>query len=61
MHQKDKNIPFWDFDAYFGDSESVLNMTDEQKRYIIIKYGENALAQSILKAKVILIAFKSTF
>lgn len=52
--KKEQNIAFWDFDRYFGDNDSILNISESEKEYLIHEFGEYAFSQSYLKAKVMI-------
>ena len=48
----DKTVPFWEFEQYFKDDQSVLNMTEDHKQYIVNEFGIDTLVQGFLRAKV---------
>lgn len=49
---KDQNLAFWEFDQYFGENDEIFNLDEVQKQQYIKRFGEEALVQGYLRAKV---------
>lgn len=50
--REDQSIAFWDLEEYFGEGDSILNITESQKEQYIREFGSQALTQGYLRAKV---------
>ncbi|CAI2384520.1 unnamed protein product [Moneuplotes crassus] len=52
INKMDQNLAFWDFQDHFGTGRSLLDLTPSELKYYRMEYGENAVSQGYLCAKM---------
>jgi len=52
VSKKDQNMAYWQLDKCFGKGSDLLSIDETQRDQYIKEFGENALMQGYLRAKV---------
>jgi len=57
IRKRDQNMAFWDLEQYFGEFDTILDLSNSQRNKYRQKFGDEALSQGYLYAKVNYLSF----